>query len=247
MVGGLVQQQNVGLFQQKPGKIDPGLFAAGQAVEFLGPLGSCDAQTVADLVHIHVHLVAAAGLEAVHQGIVFPELLGRGPLGHGLLQGLHLPFCGGQLRKSGAQHILHGVPRREMGNLRDETQFFIGVHVDLPAVIVHFAGEDFEKGGFAAAVAAQNGHPLPFLNVKGQVLQQVFSDDKEFIYVFYGYINHFLSFTALTKWPRALLSSIVNSLPAAVRCCSCVPEGPAFFAGTAVFHCCPLPRKGQAP
>ena len=247
VVGGLVQQQNIRLFQQKPGKIDPGLLAAGQAVKFLGPLGRRDAQAVADLIHIHIHIIAAAGLEAVYQGIVFPELLSRGPLGHGLLQGLHFPFGGGQLRKCGAQHVLHGIARRETGNLRDETQFFIGVHVDLPAVIVHFAGEDFEKGGFAAAVAAQNGHPLPFLNVKGQVLQQVFPDDKEFFNVFYGYINHFRFLQAPVKGSGALLSSIVNSLPAAGRCCSCVPEGPAFSADAAVFRCCPFLRKGQAP
>ena len=193
MVGGLVQQQNVRLFQQKPGKIDPGLFAAGQAVEFLGPLGSCDAQTVADLVHIHVHLVAAAGLEAVHQGIVFPELLGRGPLGHGLFQGLHLPLGFRQVRKGRAQHILHRVARGEFGYLGDQAQLFIGIHIDLAPVIVHFPGENLQECGLSAAVSAQDCDTLSLLDFKGQTIQEVFSDYKEFYKVFYRYINHCLS------------------------------------------------------
>ena len=179
MVGGLVQKQDVRFLQKQTGQIDAGLFTAGKAVKLLGPLLWGDAQAVADLVHIHVHFVAAAGLEAVDQGVIFPQLLLGGPLGHGGFQCLHFPLGGGQHRKGGPQHILHGVTLGEFGDLGDEAQLFIGIYIDLSLVIVHFPGEDLEKGGLSAAVPAQNGHALPFLNVKGKILQQVFPDDKK--------------------------------------------------------------------
>ena len=65
MVGGLIQQQNVRLFQQQPGKVHPGLFPAGEAGKFLASLFGRNAKTVADLIHLHIHVVAAAGLEPV--------------------------------------------------------------------------------------------------------------------------------------------------------------------------------------
>ena len=65
MVGWFVQQQNIGLFQQKTSQVHPGLLAAGQAVKILHPLVICNAQTVADLVHFHIHIVATAGLKTV--------------------------------------------------------------------------------------------------------------------------------------------------------------------------------------
>ena len=113
----LVQKQDVRLFQQKTGEVRPGLFAAGQAVKFLGALLCRDAQTVADLVHIHVHFIAAPGLEAVGQAVVFPQLLRRRALRHIRFQPLHSGFHLHEAGVGGVQHILHGVARRELGDL----------------------------------------------------------------------------------------------------------------------------------
>ena len=190
MVGGLVQQQNVRLFQQQPGQVHPGFFTTGQAGKVLNPLLRGDAQAVADFVHFHVHVVAAAGLEAVGQGVVFLQLGIGGTVGHFAFQQLHLLTNTQKVRVGRAQHVLHGIARGELGNLGDEAQLFIGIDVDFAGIVVHLAGEDVEKGGFSAAVAAQNCHALPFLNFKGQVFQQIFSDDEEFCQIGYLDIDH---------------------------------------------------------
>ena len=180
MVGRLVQQQNIRLFQKQPGEIRPCLFSAGQSGKFLGALLRRDAQAVADFVNLHVHFVAASGLEPVGQIVVLPQLLRCGPHRHGFFQllhpGLHLHETG----ISGAEHVLHGVPLREPGNLRNQTQPLVGIDVNLAPVKVHLPGEDVEQGGFPAAVAPENRHPLPFLNLKAQAVQQIFPDDEEF-------------------------------------------------------------------
>ena len=193
VVGRLVQEQDVRLFQQKAGEVRPGLFAAGKAVEFLSALLRRDAEAVTDLVHVHVHFVAAPGLEAVGQAVVLPQLLRRCAPRHVRFQPLHSGLHLHEAGIGGAKHVLHGVARREFGNLGNQPQALVRIDVDLAAVIVHLAGKDVEKCGFSAAVAAENRHPLPFLNFKAQVVQQIFSDYKEFCQIPDLYINHILS------------------------------------------------------
>ena len=193
MVGRLVQKQDVRLFQQKAGEIRSGLFAAGKAVEFLSALFRRDAQAVADLVHVHIHFIAAPGLEAVGQAVVLPQLLRRCAPRHVRFQPLHSGFQLHEAGVGGAQHVLHGVARRELGDLGNQPQTLVRIDVDLAAVIVHLAGKDVEKCGFSAAVSAKDRHPLPFLNFKAQVVQQIFSNYKEFCQIPDLYINHILS------------------------------------------------------
>ena len=179
MVGGLVQQQNVRLFQQQPGQIHPGLFAAGEAGKRLNPLLLGDAQAIADFIRLHIHVIAAAGLEAVGKIVVLPQLLRRCPGLHLLLQCDHVPL---QLKQTGigrAKHILHGVALREHRNLGNQAKTLVGVDVHLPLVVVQLPGEDAKQGGFAAAVPSENGNALPLLHIKAQPLQQVFPDDKK--------------------------------------------------------------------
>ena len=180
MVRGLVQQQNVRLFQQQTGKVHSGLFTAGKGIKILDPLICRNAQTVADLVHFHIHFISAAGLESVYQIVILPELLFGCTLGHGRFQDFHLPLGCHHRRIGRAQHIFNGVAFRKTGNLGNQSDPLIGIDVNFAVVIVHFTGEDLQKRGLAAAVAAQNGHTLPFLDFKGQSLQKVFTDCEKF-------------------------------------------------------------------
>ena len=180
MVGGLVQKQNLRLLQQQPGQIHPGLFAAGEAGKFLASLLFCDAQAVADLIRVHIHIVAALGGKAVGQTVIFIQNLPGGTGSHGLLQLLHAHADLQELRKSRAQNVLYGVACRVLGDLGDETQLLVGVYIHLAIVISDFPGENAKQGGLAAAVSAQNGHTFPLLDLKGQILQEIFTDDKEF-------------------------------------------------------------------
>ena len=77
-----------------------------------------------------------------------------------------------------------------MGNLRDESQTFVGIDINLSVIVVHLPCEDIEKRGFSAAISAQDGNTLPFLNLKTQVFQKIFADNKEFCQIFDLNINH---------------------------------------------------------
>ena len=69
----LVEQQDIGLLEQQPREVHARFLAAGEAVEVLLPLRGGDAEAVADLVGLHVRLVAAAGLKARGKRVVFGE------------------------------------------------------------------------------------------------------------------------------------------------------------------------------
>ena len=193
MVGRLVQQKDVGLFQQQTSQVDAGLLAAGEGVEFLLALVGGDGQTVADLVHFYVHLVAAACSEPGNQIVILLQLLLRGAVHHGKLQDLHLPLCRQNVRVGRAQNILDGVAIGELGDLGDQTQPLGGIDVYLAVVIIHLTGEDLEQSGLAAAVTTQNGNTLALLDLKGQILQQILADGKEFCQVFNLNIYHGIS------------------------------------------------------
>ena len=70
VVGGLVQKEDVGVLQDEPGQVDPGLLPAGQLVE--GPLPHFlgNRQAVAHLIFIGVSLIAAPGLKGGGQLVV---------------------------------------------------------------------------------------------------------------------------------------------------------------------------------
>ena len=71
VVGGLVQEKNLRLLQQEPGQVHPGLLSTREHVKFLLPHGFRNPQAVADLVRVHVHVIAAPGGKAVAQPVVF--------------------------------------------------------------------------------------------------------------------------------------------------------------------------------
>ena len=70
MVGGLVQKEDVGVLQNEPGQVDPGLLPAGQHIK--GPLPHVlgNGQAVAHLILVGVRLVAAPGLKGGGQLVI---------------------------------------------------------------------------------------------------------------------------------------------------------------------------------
>ena len=193
VVGGFVQQQNVCLFQQKPSKVHSGFFSAGEAGKLLTALLLGNAQTIADFVHLHIHLIAAASLKAAAQPIIFPQLALRCPRLHHIFQLAHFLLHLLQFPIGRAQYILHIVALRENGNLGNQPQAFIGIDIDLALIIINFLCQNAKQRGLTAAVAPQNGDPLALLDFKRESLQQVLSDNKKLCQIIYGYINHSFS------------------------------------------------------
>ena len=245
VVGGLVQQEDVGLLQQQAGQVHPGLFAAGEAVEFLGAHPGGDAQTAADLVGLHVHVVTASHGEGGAEPVVLRQGASVGLFAHGVLQGGHLPLHVQQGGEGRAQHLLHRVARGVAGDLGDEAQLLARGDHDRALVGTQLAREDAEQGGLAAAVAAHDAHALAGVDVEAQAVQQIISDFKGFYQVFYGYINH----VCLRGWniaPETPPAHRARSAPAAGRWRSCAPGGPASAGGACAPRGCRRRRTGRS-
>ena len=179
MVGRLIQQQDVRFLQKQAGQIYTGLFTAGKAVECLNALLRSNTQAVANLIHTHIHIITAAGLEAVDQSVIFCQLLAAGALAHLFFQLLHF-FLDAQQRNIGRpQDFFYGVSLRKPGNLRDQTKLFMRIDKNLTGIVIHLSREDVKQRGLTAAVSTKDSHALPFLDLKAQIFQQIFADHEE--------------------------------------------------------------------
>ena len=172
VVGGLVQQEEVGVLQNETGQVDPGLFPAGEGGKLLLPHGLGDAQARCDLAQRGGGVVAPGMLILRRQRVVPGQqrlvLRSLGQLGGKVGElGFHVVEPG----KGGVQHVLHRVAvgvDRDLGNephpaalgQRDGA----AVGDDLPA-------DHPKEGGFARAVVAQQAHPLPGVHLEGDVFK----------------------------------------------------------------------------
>ena len=172
MVGRLVQQQDIGVLQDQPPQIYPGLFAAGQLVKQLLPHVGADGQTVGHLILGGAGVVSSQRLKAGRQFTVPPQQdvvtfpLGHpgGEIIHFRLQRLH-PF------KGGIQHVLHHEAGGVDGDLGDQSHPPSGGNEDLAAVRFQFAGQQTEQGGLSRAVFPQQTHPFAGIDLEGDAVQ----------------------------------------------------------------------------
>ena len=216
VVGGLVQQQDVGVLQDQPAQVHPGLLPAGEPVEELFPHPRADLKAAAHLVLPGVGVIAAPGLEGggelvvpAQQGGVLPPLHPGGQLLHLLL---HLP----QGAEGGVQYILHRVAGGVDRDLGDQAHPLVRGQDHLPLVPVQLAGEDAQQGGLAAAVLAQQSHPLAGVHLKGEPVQYFFADLKFLDQAGNGDIDHNGPLSLLC-WPlgRALPQAGLPNGPSA--------------------------------
>ena len=159
MVGGLVEQQQVGLLEQQLGQGDAHLPAAGELFGEAGPVLLGEAETAEHGAHLGFDGVAIAGaefgvemVEAVGDVAVF--LAGWIEFGHAvgelfelLLDGLHLGEDAHALGKDGAAGEREAVLRQVAGG--DAAGGGVSAVIERVEV-----AEDFEEGGFAGAVGA---------------------------------------------------------------------------------------------
>ena len=209
MVRGLVQKQDVRVLQNEAAQVHPGLLPAGEAVEQLLSLLRGDGKAVGDFIHRHVRVIAPEDLEPLGKGPVAPQQRRvRFSRRHAALQGLHFPCQAFQPGEGGAEHVLHGVPRRVDGDLGDEPQPVAVGDGNLSLVVVQLSRQYAKQGGFARAVPAQQAHPLPLVNLKGQAVQDVVPhlkglDQGVDLYLNHSVLSFILQFTFLAGGPPA--------------------------------------------
>ena len=192
VVGGLVQQEDLGVHQDQTGQVDPGLLAAGQVGKELFPEGFFNAQTGTDLFQPGLGLVAAPGLKG-HLEPVVPGQQVLVPAGELVGEVVHLLLHGFQVVEGRPQNVLHRKAHGVDRDLGDEAQPLAGGDDHIAAVGKLLAGEDSEEGGLTRAVAAQDAHPLAGVHLEGKTVEDGLTHLVFFCDFSYRNIDHVLT------------------------------------------------------
>ena len=156
VVGGLVQQQHVGLAQQQPAQRDAALLAAGQRAD--GRVPRRQAQRVGGDLQLQVGVLAAGGGDdRLQLGLLGRQLV---EIGIGLgIGGIDLvePRLGGEHAADALLHRLaHGLGRVELRLLRQVADVQARHRHGLAFDVLVQPGHDLQQGGLARAVEAEH-------------------------------------------------------------------------------------------
>ena len=172
VVGGLVQNEDIGLFQQQLCQAQPRQLAAGEHCNVLLPCILCKTHAGQHLFDIHVHVVAIGGVHDILQGIVLCQQVGVIGLGsHAALQDLHLRHGIQHRGKSGA-HLAVDIQRGvQLCVLLQIAQCYPVGHAELALVVLIFAGKNLEQSGLACTVLSHNADAIFPLDTGGHIVQ----------------------------------------------------------------------------
>ena len=172
MVGRLVQNEDIGLFQQQLCQAQPRQLAAGEHCNVLLPCILCKTHAGQHLFDVHVHVVAVGGIHDILQGIVLCQQVGVIGLGsHTALQDLHLRHGIQHRGKSGA-HLAVDIQRGvQLCVLLQIAQCYPVGHTELALVVLIFAGKDLEQSGLACTVLSHNADAIFPLDTGGHIVQ----------------------------------------------------------------------------
>ena len=172
VVGGLVQDQDVRLFQQELGDAQPRQLAAGQHphVFLPGVLGKTHAAQ--HLFDVHIHVVAIGGVhDGLQGGVLFQQGRVAGAGGHFALHDLHLGH-GVQHRGKGGAHLPVDIQSHiQLGVLGQIPHGDAVGQAELAGIVGVFTGQDLEQGRFAGAVLAHDADAVLPLDAGRHVFQ----------------------------------------------------------------------------
>ncbi len=173
----LVEQQQVGLGRQRPSQRSAGQLAAGEGRErALGLLGA-EAEPAQDREDVVAPAVAAAGFEPLLRRRVGGHRLLAGVLRHRPLQPLQLRLGLEHVAAAGEDVVAQRGLRVARRPLVVQRQPRAPLHGQRAGVGRELAGENPQQGRLAGAVAPGQGHPLPRLELEGDVGEQQLAAD----------------------------------------------------------------------
>ena len=167
MVGGFVQQQNVGRVQQQLAQRDAAAFAARQGFHLGVAIGA--AQRVHRLVHLGVQIPQALGLDLVLQ---FRHLVGGlvGIVRRDLVVAVHQRLLLGDAFHDIAAHVLVGIELRFLGEIAHAHA--VGGPGVAGEFLVH-PRHDLHQGGLARAVDADDADLGAGIEAQPDVLEHL--------------------------------------------------------------------------
>ena len=173
MVGRLVEQKDVRIFQNDAREVDAGFLAAGEHLKLLCAHVAGDFQTVAHLVHLDIQRVAAERFQLLLECAVAREQDGVRAGLHLLFQLGHLlPHCANAVERR-AEHLLDGRARLKDRNLVDDADCAVLCDGHRAGIIGDLAGQDAEQGGLARAVRTDDCHLFAGEDIERDVTQNL--------------------------------------------------------------------------
>ncbi len=178
MVGGLVEEEEVGLGEQQPGQRDAHLPATAEGVAGLVPVLGAEPQAVQHPADALVDGEAAGhvkrgelGVQALDRALV---AAGDGVFGGGdpRLEGLH----GGHARARLVPDALGAARHRA---LRQPAELHVAAQLDPAVIDQDLAGDGPEQRGLAGAVATDQADLVAGVDDDGGVDQQVAPADRQ--------------------------------------------------------------------
>ena len=162
----LVEQENVRVLEDEPREVHARFLPAGETVERLRAHRGRDVQTVGDAVALVLHVVPAEAAEIFRQAVVLREQGGGVVRRHARGELVHARFHIVEPPVRLAQHVLRRPAVGVDGDLRDQPQPPPGGDGHGAGVRLQLARKDAEKRRLAAAVAPEDAHALPGVDVK---------------------------------------------------------------------------------
>ncbi len=173
VVGGLVQQQDVRLLDQRPGQQHAAFHAAGQAGEVLLAV---QVELGEHRVHALEQLPGAARLDLIVEGLEAGQVLIHAlrlvRIAQGAAQVVVLVEQRAQLAQALGDHVVHAVVLVLGHFLFQARDHQVLGALDLAVVGLHLAGQDLEQGGLAGAVAAHQTEPLAGFDGEVDIVEQ---------------------------------------------------------------------------
>ena len=172
MVRGLVQNEDIRLFQQQLCQTQPRQLTTGEHRNVLLPGILRKAHAGQHLFDVHIHVVAVGCIHDVLQLVVLGQ---QGSVfrrsGHAALQDLHLRH-GVQHRRKGGAHLAVDIQRRvQLCVLFEVAQRHAMGHAELTLVVLIFAGEDLQQRRLARTVLAHDADAVLFLDAGRHIVQ----------------------------------------------------------------------------
>ncbi|SCK26773.1 hypothetical protein YWIDRAFT_05567 [Streptomyces sp. SceaMP-e96] len=171
VVGGLVEEHDLGCRGDQTGDPQPGLLASGEAAEPPVVAQPRQAQGVQCPVDAGIGFVSAAQLEDGEQIAVLLQTGGSGPVELALQRpepALHLP----EVRQSGVDRVLDGAVRRQVRGLTEVADAAVGPEDHLAFVGPLGACEDAQQRRLPGAVLPHDPDALAGAYRQGDAVEQ---------------------------------------------------------------------------
>ena len=174
VVGGLIQQQQVGVGKQQPGQQGAGALPAGKLGQGALVIGRQETQAGQRLADAQLVGVAAAALEGQLAGAVeLQGVLGLVGVAHQGLQAGQLGLLLDQVAEGRQALVPQGVLGDKHGFLRQVAHAQAAGAVHLAAGRLFQPDQDAQQGGLAHPVGAHQGDPRPVGDAERDVAEDI--------------------------------------------------------------------------